>query len=181
MRSNKVYLVMCALLILIVALVFGTRVANASGIDAQFISEVHQRHQECQYSERVTTRRPADGGFYCRGRVPGWRTDHTHEWRDYRQQANQLRAYLYALTIAAQRASLVARWSGVADCESGGNWAINTGNGYYGGLQFSLGTWAAYGGSGRPDQQPAWYQATIADRVRTQSGLHHWPVCGSRY
>ena len=41
-------------------------------------------------------------------------------------------------------------WSGVAQCESGGNWATNTGNGYYGGLQFSLGTWQAYGGSGLP-------------------------------
>src|SRR4051812_33344387 len=38
-------------------------------------------------------------------------------------------------------------WSGVAQCESGGNWSINTGNGYYGGLQFSAGTWAAYGGT----------------------------------
>ena len=42
-------------------------------------------------------------------------------------------------------------WDSLAQCESGGNWAINTGNGYYGGLQFNLGTWQAYGGTGLPE------------------------------
>ena len=46
-------------------------------------------------------------------------------------------------------------WDSLAQCESGGNWAINTGNGYYGGLQFNLGTWQSYGGTGLPsDEQP---------------------------
>ena len=72
-------------------------------------------------------------------------------------------------------------WDKLARCESGGNWSINTGNGYYGGLQFTLGTWKAYGGSGWPQHQPAWFQAQIADHVRTSSGLHHWPVCGRLY
>ena len=80
-----------------------------------------------------------------------------------------------------RRADLVARWQGVAECESGGDWSIDTGNGYYGGLQFSLETWQAYGGRGMAHEQPAWYQAGIADRVRTQSGLHHWPNCGQYY
>jgi len=79
------------------------------------------------------------------------------------------------------RAQLVARWQGVADCESGGDWSINTGNGYYGGLQFSMDTWRAYGGKAMPHEQPAWYQSKIAERVRTQSGLHHWPHCGQYY
>lgn len=90
----------------------------------------------------------------------------------------QIRAYL----LAVERGRLVERWSGVARCESGGNWAINTGNGYYGGLQFNLGTWRAYGGPGMPHQQPAWMQATIADRVRVGSqGLGAWPHCGRYY
>ena len=46
-------------------------------------------------------------------------------------------------------------WDKIASCESGGNWAANTGNGYYGGLQFTLGTWAAYGGSGVPTSRAA--------------------------
>ena len=55
-------------------------------------------------------------------------------------------------------------WDRLAQCESGGNWAINTGNGYYGGLQFSLGTWRAYGGTGLPSQ----HQPRDADRHRHQ-------------
>jgi hypothetical protein len=89
----------------------------------------------------------------------------------------QIRAYL----LAVQRGQLVQRWSGVAQCESGGNWAINTGNGYYGGLQFSLSTWRGMGGPGMPHQQPAWVQAEVADRLRVSSGLHHWPNCGRYY
>jgi uncharacterized protein YabE (DUF348 family) len=72
-------------------------------------------------------------------------------------------------------------WDAIAACESGGNWAANTGNGYYGGLQFNLGTWSAYGGSGRPDQNSREQQIAVAERVRDASGGYGaWPVCGSR-
>ena len=70
-------------------------------------------------------------------------------------------------------------WDRIAACESGGNWAANTGNGYYGGLQFNLGTWQAYGGSGRPDQNSREQQIAVAERVRAASGGYGaWPVCG---
>lgn len=71
------------------------------------------------------------------------------------------------------------RWDQIAACESGGNWGVNTGNGYYGGLQFNLGTWAAYGGSGRPDQNSREQQIAVAERVRAASGGYGaWPTCG---
>ena len=71
-------------------------------------------------------------------------------------------------------------WDSIAACESGGNWATNTGNGYYGGLQFSLGTWQAYGGSGRPDQQSREAQIAVAERVAAaEGGYGAWPVCGA--
>ena len=54
--------------------------------------------------------------------------------------------------VTANFASGSTVWDALAQCESGGNWAINTGNGYYGGLQFNLGTWQAYGGTGLPSQ-----------------------------
>lgn len=79
------------------------------------------------------------------------------------------------------RATLVRRWQGVANCESGGNWHINTGNGYYGGLQFLHSTWRSMGGPGYAHQAPAWKQAEVADRLRRGSGLHHWPHCGRYY
>jgi len=72
-------------------------------------------------------------------------------------------------------------WDRIASCESGGNWAANTGNGYYGGLQFNLGTWHAYGGSGRPDQNSREAQIAVAERVRAaEGGYGAWPVCGAR-
>ena len=71
-------------------------------------------------------------------------------------------------------------WDAIASCESGGNWAANTGNGYYGGLQFNLGTWQAYGGSGRPDQNSREQQIAVAERVAAaEGGYGAWPVCGS--
>jgi resuscitation-promoting factor RpfB len=72
-------------------------------------------------------------------------------------------------------------WDGVAQCESGGNWAINTGNGYYGGLQFDLGTWLANGGGAyapRPDLASRDQQIAVANRLYAARGSSPWPVCG---
>lgn len=82
----------------------------------------------------------------------------------------------------AQAASL-STWDKVAACESGGNWQINTGNGYYGGLQFSASTWAAYGGrhfAFRADLASKGAQITVAERVLAAQGAGAWPVCGAR-
>jgi resuscitation-promoting factor RpfB len=71
-------------------------------------------------------------------------------------------------------------WDALAQCESGGNWAINTGNGYYGGLQFSLGTWQAYGGTGLPSDHSRETQIAIATKLRDASGGYGaWPHCSS--
>jgi resuscitation-promoting factor RpfB len=71
-------------------------------------------------------------------------------------------------------------WDRIAACESGGNWAANTGNGYYGGLQFNLGTWQSYGGTSRPDLTSREYQISIAEKVRAASGGYGaWPHCGA--
>jgi resuscitation-promoting factor RpfB len=71
-------------------------------------------------------------------------------------------------------------WDQIAQCESGGNWAENTGNGYYGGLQFSLGTWQAYGGSGLPSSASRATQIAIATKVRDASGGYGaWPACAA--
>jgi len=71
-------------------------------------------------------------------------------------------------------------WDRLAQCESGGNWAINTGNGYYGGLQFSLSTWHAWGGSGYPHQASRETQIAIATKMRDAAGGYGaWPGCAS--
>ncbi|WP_277988324.1 resuscitation-promoting factor [Nocardioides sp. S5] len=72
-------------------------------------------------------------------------------------------------------------WDSLAQCESGGNWAINTGNGYYGGLQFSLSTWRAYGGPGYPHQQSRETQIAIAEKLRAATGGYgSWPGCAAK-
>ncbi|WP_408665682.1 transglycosylase family protein [Jatrophihabitans sp.] len=71
-------------------------------------------------------------------------------------------------------------WDAVAACESGGNWSINTGNGYYGGLQFTLGTWQAYGGTGLPSNASRETQIAIATKLRDASGGYGaWPHCSA--
>jgi resuscitation-promoting factor RpfB len=73
-------------------------------------------------------------------------------------------------------------WDQIAECESGGNWAANTGNGYYGGLQFNLSTWQAYGGQSRPDLVSREQQIAVAERVRDASGGYGaWPHCGAGF
>jgi hypothetical protein len=74
----------------------------------------------------------------------------------------------------------VGVWDALAACESGGDWSINTGNGYYGGLQFSSSTWQAYGGgefASRPDLASRDEQITVAERVRADGGFGAWPTC----
>jgi hypothetical protein len=71
-------------------------------------------------------------------------------------------------------------WDAVAACESGGNWGIATGNGYYGGLQFSMGTWRANGGSGSPHNASREEQIRVAENVLRTQGIGAWPSCGRR-
>ncbi|MFD4789943.1 transglycosylase family protein [Streptomyces sp. NPDC058459] len=75
-----------------------------------------------------------------------------------------------------------SEWDAVAQCEAGGNWSINTGNGYYGGLQFSASTWAAYGGTqyaATADKASKQQQITVAEKVLAAQGKGAWPVCGT--
>ena len=88
-----------------------------------------------------------------------------------------------SLGVLAAPASAAAPndWDAVAQCESSGNWAINTGNGYYGGLQFSLSTWQAYGGTGLPSNHSRETQIAIATKLRDASGGYGaWPHCSSQ-
>ncbi|MEI7055696.1 ubiquitin-like domain-containing protein [Nocardioides sp. CCNWLW239] len=72
-------------------------------------------------------------------------------------------------------------WDQLAQCESGGNWAINTGNGYYGGLQFNLQTWQAYGGSGLPSENSRETQIAVATKLRDANGGYGaWPHCSQQ-
>ncbi|MFD8736852.1 transglycosylase family protein [Streptomyces sp. NPDC059618] len=79
-------------------------------------------------------------------------------------------------------AATASEWDAVAQCESGGNWSINTGNGFYGGLQFSSSTWAAYGGTAyasTADQASKAQQIAVGEKVLAAQGKGAWPTCGT--
>lgn len=71
-------------------------------------------------------------------------------------------------------------WDRVATCESGGNWSTNTGNGFYGGLQFTMQSWRGVGGTGRPDQASREEQISRAEKLQAVQGFGAWPVCSRK-
>jgi LysM repeat protein len=90
-------------------------------------------------------------------------------------------AVLLGPTSPAQASSV--NWDAVARCESGGNWSINTGNGYYGGLQFSRSTWKANGGgkyASTANKASRSEQIRVAENVLDNQGIRAWPVCGKK-
>jgi hypothetical protein len=92
-------------------------------------------------------------------------------------------AAISVITMSGSAQAASHNWDGVAQCESGGNWSTNTGNGYHGGLQFNAGTWQAYGGgsyASRADLASKGQQIAIAERVLAGQGIGAWPVCGRR-
>ncbi len=84
--------------------------------------------------------------------------------------------------LSAGPASAAPRhpWDAIAQCESGGNWSIDTGNGYLGGLQFSPGTWAAYGGRGSAATASRAEQIAVGERVVARQGWSAWASCSAR-
>ena len=84
------------------------------------------------------------------------------------------------LSAAPANAAPQSPWDAIAQCESGGNWSINTGNGYYGGLQFSASTWAAHGGRGSAAHATRAQQIKIGERVVRSQGWAAWASCSSR-
>lgn len=83
-------------------------------------------------------------------------------------------------SVAPNYASGDSVWDRLAQCESGGNWAINSGNGFYGGLQFDLQTWQSNGGSGYPHENSREEQIRVAERLRANRGYSPWPSCSAQ-
>jgi hypothetical protein len=85
-----------------------------------------------------------------------------------------------AMFLLSAPAANATNWDAIAQCESSGNWAINTGNGFHGGLQFTLNTWYANGGSGMPEDNSREEQIRVAENTLATQGIGAWPVCGAR-
>jgi len=84
------------------------------------------------------------------------------------------------LALSTGIASADTDWDELAQCESGGDWSINTGNGFGGGLQFTDSTWKAFGGSGDPEDAGRAEQIQVAERVKAEQGMNAWPTCSKK-
>jgi LysM repeat protein len=85
-----------------------------------------------------------------------------------------------AANAATPTATSGSTWDALAQCESGGNWAINTGNGFSGGLQFTPQTWAGFGGTGAPENASRAQQIAVAEKVQATQGWGAWPACAAK-
>ncbi|MGW6172108.1 transglycosylase family protein [Arthrobacter sp. NPDC055138] len=100
-----------------------------------------------------------------------------------------LRGGLAALALTGASVAMIgpaanaadgATWDALAECESGGSWSTNTGNGFSGGLQFTPSTWAAHGGSGSAENASRAEQIAVAEKVLDNQGWGAWPACSSK-
>jgi hypothetical protein len=97
-------------------------------------------------------------------------------WRAWhREDPKAAEAYAAAISSAPRGV-----WDDLAECESGGDWGSNTGNGYYGGLQFSAGTWASVGGTGLPHEHSRETQIHFGQVLQARSGWGQWPHCAAQ-
>ncbi|AJT40697.1 transglycosylase family protein [Psychromicrobium lacuslunae] len=85
-----------------------------------------------------------------------------------------------AVSSTSAQAADGSTWDALAQCESGGNWGINTGNGYSGGLQFTQSTWASHGGAGSAQNASRADQIAVAERVLQTQGWGAWPACSAK-
>lgn len=87
------------------------------------------------------------------------------------------------VTATASSAAPASTWDKVAQCEATGNWSIDSGNGFYGGLQFTSSTWAAFGGTqyaSQANQATAAQQIAIGEKVLAAQGPGAWPICSAK-
>jgi resuscitation-promoting factor RpfA len=120
-------------------------------------------------------------GYSGRHRVPSSPSHHARTLATIGTAGVVLAAPL-VIASTAQAAS-GSTWDRLARCESGGNWSINTGNGYYGGLQFSSSTWRGFGGgqyASSAHRASRAEQIAVAERVLDQQGWGAWPACSSK-
>jgi LysM repeat protein len=113
--------------------------------------------------------------------VQQWRPVHRSNWRS--QQSTQFTSSRRSSWRSSSRSSSVAGggvWDRLAQCESGGNWGTSTGNGFYGGLQFTPGSWRAAGGSGMPHTASRSEQIRVAQNLQRRQGWGAWPACSSK-
>jgi LysM repeat protein len=127
---------------------------------------------------------PPKGARLAHRSLPTPQPVQVRQWAPARRGSSQPRRDVTSsASSGSRRSSSVAGgsvWDRLAQCESGGNWGTSTGNGFYGGLQFTLSTWRAAGGGGTPNQASRETQISVAQRVLQRQGWGAWPACSSK-
>lgn len=112
--------------------------------------------------------------------APAVSASSSYQTRQTTQPARTTKAATQQSTPVTAAPASGSVWDQLARCESGGNWSINTGNGYYGGLQFSAGSWRAAGGSGTANQASREEQIARAEVLKSRQGWGAWPACAKK-
>lgn len=144
------------------------------------ISDAEDASRSAAREERIKKRQEARQEARQQARQEARQAARQAARQQARQDARQAQqtAQSSQSSSSSSQSSSGLNWDALAECESGGNWSINTGNGYYGGLQFSLSTWQANGGSGLPSDASRETQIAIAEKLYAVSGSSPWPTCG---
>jgi LysM repeat protein len=124
---------------------------------------------------------PPRGAKLAHRPLPMLQPVEVRQWRPAPHSGSQPRRH--SDSSGSRRTSSVAGgsvWDRLAQCESGGNWSTSTGNGFYGGLQFTTSSWRAAGGSGMPNQASREEQISVAQRLQQQQGWGAWPTCSAK-
>lgn len=100
--------------------------------------------------------------------------------RAIRSHQHYLRYHTYRPPATPRYTSGGTIWDSLVNCEASGNWGANTGNGFYGGLQFKQSTWSSNGGAGNPAYASREQQIAVAQRVLASQGWGAWPTCSSK-
>jgi uncharacterized protein YabE (DUF348 family) len=161
--------------------VFRVQVSEISQTTAVPAERVETPDPNAFKGEETVTQAGVDGQQVTRYRVTV--TDGVETAREKLSTTVTRAPVAEQVTVGTQDRPAVASggvWDQLAQCEAGGNWAMNNGNGFYGGLQFNLSTWRHYGGSGMPHQNSREQQIAIGERVQAAQGWGAWPSCSRK-
>jgi len=168
-----------ATLLVLLLLPPGSPVAAADGpttLQAPAVSRTDYLERRAERAERPN--RSSDRHHFHTDPLQGAIKFHQHV-TNYTPPAPKPTSPAPSSSPAPAPSSSGLNWSALRQCESGGNYQINTGNGYYGAYQFDLGTWRGVGGSGYPHQASPAEQDLRAQRLYSMRGSAPWPRCGA--
>src|SRR5919197_3170378 len=125
---------------------------------------------------------PPKGAKVAHRPLPTPQPVQVQQWRPAQRSQSHRSSQFTSSRRSSSRSSSVAGgggWDRLAQCESGGHWSISNGNGFYGGLQFTTGSWRAAGGSGMPNQASREEQIQVAQNLQQRQGWGEWPACSA--